>query len=367
MSAPTIASVTPSIGLASGDQLVTIEGTGFNVPVDVAVPPGQPDPYDPASLATFTQTAMVLFDGVPATLVKVYSSTLLTCLLPPGNPGDATTPPPGRAVSVQVINVAQGTTDPIPGESVTAANAFTYARPLHTTEYESDFARTIRTLLRLLKSQLLVDEVNYAVQTDYDPTTGDELHVTKFAKLPGIVLAGPDLRENRFYSLNEQPDYPDGTVSALDGVSPTGFLETRVPYTVDLVFDVIAASDTKTELLNLEANFVLFMHKNKYLSVQRSATDPSKGSVRYELDFEPFGQPKNTTTANNSNLRSWQARIVIRGFDLEAFSGLTLDGTSDPANLIPAHAVVDHGRAADVVRLAPTESIGILSTEDDDP
>ncbi len=370
MSVPTITSVTPAVGLASGDQLITIEGTNFNVPVHVDAGPGEvnnQDPYDPVSLATYTQTATVTFDGVPATLVKVFSATLLTCLLPPGNPGPRGTTPPGRAVDVVVTNTTQGTTTPIPGETVTLANGFTYARPIHTSEYESDFARAIRTLLQLLKSQLLVDEVNYAVQTDYDPSTGDELHVTKFAKLPGLVLVGPDLRENRFYSLNEQMDYPDGIVSELDGKSSAGFFETRVPYTVDMVFQVIAASDTKVELLNLQANFIMAMHKNKWLYMDRSATDPTKGRVRYEMDFEPNGLPRNSTQPNNSNLRSWHASIVIRGFDIEAFSGLTIDGTPDPANLIPAHAIVDHGRNADIVTLAPVNSVGIVSPEDEGP
>ena len=372
MAVPTITSITPAIGLASGDQLITIQGTGFNVPEDV---PGiNPiDPYDPVSLATVTQTATVSFDGVQGTLVKVYSSTLLTVLLPPGDPGSpaqvAGNPVPtstSRAVDVVVTNTTQGTTTPIPGESVTAAGGFTYTRPLLTSEYESDLARAIRTLLQLMKRQLLIYEVNYAVQTDYDPTTGDELHVTKFAKLPGLVLVGPDLKENRFYSLNEQMDYPDGTVSNLDGVSSAGFFETRVPYTVDLSFQVIGASDNKVELLNLAANFVAFMHKNKYLVMNRSATDPTKGTVRYEMDFEAGGQPKNSTMPNNSNLRAWHALIVVRGFDIETFSGLATDGTPDPSNLIPAHAIIDHGRNADIVALAPVNPIGIVSSEDDE-
>lgn len=366
MAVPTITSLTPSIGLASGDQLITIAGTGFHVAVDEA--PGVVNPADgmnPENDAPSIRTVMVTFDGVASPLVKVYSSTLLTAILPPGNAGNDTQAPPGRSVTVQVINVTQGTTTPIGGESVSAVNAFTYARPMHTTEYESALTYTVRIFLQLLKGQLLVDEVNYAVQTDYDPTTDDELHVTKFAKLPGIILVGPDLRENRFYSLNEQPTYPDGTTSKLDGVSPAGFLETRVPYTVDMVFQIIGVSDTKTELLNLMANFVMMMHKNKFLVVQRDAQDATKGTVRYELDFEPGGQPKNATMPNNSNLRSWEASVVIRGFDIEAFSGLTTDGTSDPANLIPAHAVIDHGRCADNVTLAPGVPLGILSQEDE--
>lgn len=364
MAVPTLVSLTPSIGLASGDQLITIVGTNFNVPV--GAPPGTingNDPYDAQSLGTVTQTAMVLFDGVPSPLVKVYSSTFLTALLPPGDPGPSSTPPPGRAVTVQILNVTQGTTNPIMGESVSVTSAFTYTRPIMTSEYESDFTRAVRTFIQLLKRQLIVDEVNWAVQTDYDEKTGDELHVTKFAKLPGIALVGPDLRENRFYSLNEQPDYPDGTISPLDGESSAGFLETRVPYTVDVLFTVIGASNNKAELLNLMANFIIVMHKNKWLRMDRSPTNAALGQVKYEMDFEPAGLPTTTTVPNNSNVRSWSAKIVIRGFDIESISGLAIDGTSDPSELLSAHAVIDHGRNADDVVLAPSIKVAIDSSE----
>lgn len=347
MPAPTVSSVTPALGLASGDQLITIQGTNFR-PAVHATPP------DPFTILTWPQTAQVLFDGVPSLEVRVQSATQLQARLPPGDPGPGGA---GRTVTVTIVNLDQNTGLPIPGESVAVPNAFSYRRPLHTTEYESDFTRLLRGMMQLMKRQLLDVEVNWAVQTDYDATTGDELHVTKFGKLPGIVIVGPDLEENRFYSLNQEPEFDDGSVSG-DGTASGGYLATRVAYTVDATLEIIAASDTKTELLNLMANFVAFMHKNKWLYLNRSATDPTKGQVRYEFDFVPRGQPKNTTMPNNSNVRSWSAHVVIRGIDIEAFSGIA-DGTSDPSNLIPQHAVVRHGQTADIVSLVPTEPLGI--------
>jgi hypothetical protein len=335
---PTIASLTPTTGLTGGGSLVTIVGTGFRVG---AVKPG----------ATVSQqTVFVLFGGVPATDVRVQSAARLTCLAPPAI--DTFFPTPRRdeeapaPVTVSVTNLDDAGA-PIAGELVSAPNAYSYIFPKHTREFESDFTRAVRSLIRLMKMQLLPVEVNYAVQTDYDPTTGDELHVTKFAKLPGMALIGPDLQENRFYSLNEQPTFPDGTVSPVDGTSPGGFLETRVPYTVDVRYQIVCASNNKSELLNLASNFVAFMHANKWLVVDRSSTDPSLGRVRLEMDFSPGGLPKNTTTPNTSNVVSWSANIVIRGLDIEAFAGLTDDGFADPAGLVPARAVVAHGQTSD--------------------
>lgn len=342
---PTFASITPNTGLTPGGGLATIEGTGFRA--GAPLPPGEF--AEPGSFTVWPKTVIVLFGAVQATEVRVYSDGILTCLVPPAAAADPSKPTAvAGPVDVTIVNVDDSGV-PIPGESVVAPAAYAYALPLHTREYESDFARIVRTFIRRLKQQLLV-EVNYAVQTDYDPTTGDELHVTKFATLPGLALVGPDVDENRFYSLNEQPTLDDGSVSPLDGVSPGGFVETRVPYTVDVRWQVIAASNNKVELLNLLANFIAFMHANKWLVVDRSGSDPTQGQVRFEMDFAPGGQPKSTTTPNTSNVVSWSANIVIRGIDIEAFSGIV-----DPALIggVPSHAVVQHGQTADEIVLDP--------------
>lgn len=341
---PTLASVTPAVGLTVGGALVTIVGTGFRV--------GVPAPGGPPGFGPSWPTAAVLFAGVAATDVRVLSDTLLTCLPPPALDVFFPTPrPPGVApmpVVVAVTNLDdQGA--PVPGEIVAAVGLYAYTLPEHTREFQSDFTRAIRELVRLMKRQLLPVEINYAVQTDYDPTTGDELHVTKFATLPGIALVGPELDENRFASLNEAPDVPDGTISPEDGSSPGGFFSSRVPYTVDVRYQIICASNNKSELLNLLSNFVAFMHANKWLVLDRSGTDPSLGTVRFELDFTTGGLPKNTSVPNTSNVVSWSANIIIRGFDIEAFAGLGADGFADQAGLLPAHAVQSHEQTADEV------------------
>lgn len=338
---PTLASVTPAIGLTAGGSLVTLVGTGFRVPTSQPGPAPGP-------------TVLVLFGGIPATDVRVQSDSQLTCLLPPAN--DAVFPSPRpSAIAPMLVGVSVTNLDdtgaPIAGEVVTVPSAFAFILPKSTSEFESDFTRTVRALVRLMKRELLA-EVTIAVQTDYDPTTGDELHVTKFAKLPAFTLIGPELDENRMYSLNEAPSFPDGTVSSADGVSPGGYIETKVPYTVDVRYQVACASDTKTELLNLMSNFIAFMHANKWLYVDRSPTNPALGQVRIEMDFAPGGLPRNTSTPNTSNVVSWTANIVLRGLDIEAFSGLTDDGFADPAGLIPAHAVAARGETVEQTLLS---------------
>jgi hypothetical protein len=345
---PTLTSVTPAIALTAGGSLVTLAGSGFRV--------GAPASSPALGFTTWQPTVVVLFGGVPATEVRVQADGQLTCLAPPAP--ESLIPKPRSKdvaplpVTITVLNVDDNGA-PIAGEQATLSGAFSYTLPLFTAEYESDFTRSIRTLIQLMKRQLLPVEINYATQTDYDPTSGDELHVTKFARLPAIALVGPDLEENRFYSTNDEPTFDDGTTEP-DG-EPAGFIRTRVPYTVDVSWQVICVSNNKEELLNLMVGFVSFMHANKWLYMDRSATDPTKGQVRYELDFAPNGQPKNTTSPNTSNVVSWSANIRLRGFDIESFAGLTADGTVDPAGLIPAHAAVEHGQTAEQVSLTTAD------------
>ncbi|MEW6127530.1 MAG: IPT/TIG domain-containing protein [Acidobacteriota bacterium] len=86
-SPPTINSITPNSGSASGDTLITISGTDF------------------------TYGATVKIDGVFATTITVLNSTTITARTPPHSAG---------AVDVVVANYYQGA-------SVTAAGGFTYS------------------------------------------------------------------------------------------------------------------------------------------------------------------------------------------------------------------------------------------------
>jgi hypothetical protein len=240
--------------------------------------------------------------------------------------------------------------DPIAGENATRTSAFSYVMPIMTNEADGDLPRLVRVLLRELKKQFMQTEITYAVHTDYDSDTGDQLHVTQFAKLPGMTLMGPDLDENRFYSINEQPTVDDPTSPTNEDGSKEAFVETRVPYTVDLLFEVLAVSDNKAELLNMMSNFVMFMHKNKFIFLDRDKDDPSKGNVNYEMDFQPGGAPKSVMgAAGNSNLRSFSAKFLIRGFDIETTTGVDAGTTAG----VPNQAIVSRGKTSDSLILQP--------------
>lgn len=313
-------------------MLVTLTGTNYRLPT---IPAGM-------NVATFP-SVQVLFGGIASPHVSVIDATTVQARVPPyiqrWPPGQRMPSPP-FAVSVSIQNL-DDTGTPIAGElGTTDANGFTYEIPIHTGDAESDFARLLRTLMRRMKNRLLVGDVTLAVSVDYDPDTGDSAHIVQFATLPSIALVGPALTENRFYSINEQPTI-DGPDSDDDG-TPIDHVETRVPFTVDATFTIAAATNDELEMLNLMANTIAFFHANKFIYLDRDSDDPTLGAVRYEMDFTSGGLPRATTTPNKDNVRSFSAEFVIRGIDIECFSGMDLGATFG----VPNQAIVNRGRSA---------------------
>ncbi len=314
MAVPSITSVAPSSGPTGGSLLVEIAGAGFRT-LDAPAAQGPTAPPGP--------TVRVLVGGRAARDVRVVSTDHLTCIVPPGYAGPA---------DVLVQNL-DATGAAIPGEAATAPQAFTYV--LHSLIPEADLARLVRTLLQEFKRQVL-ENVVLTVQTDFDAETGDELHIAQLAKLPALVLVGPELTEDRFFSLNQLPEH---------ATSPGRFARFRVPYTVDLGFTIVGVSDHTVELINLMASTQLFFHRNKFLEMDRDPTGADAGRVRYEMDFTPDGDLKVTSQPNESNVRSFSGKFVIRGFDLEDLAGV-VDG-----------AVVERGATVDAVALqAPQQT-----------
>ncbi|MHB1843381.1 MAG: IPT/TIG domain-containing protein [Deltaproteobacteria bacterium] len=260
-------SLTPDHGLTSGLTLVEITGAGF--PLD-----GQVE---------------VLFGGAPASCLSVPSAERLLCVTPRHDAG---------AVDVEVH---AGT------EHATLARAFTYAPP--DLAVETDLARLVRTLLRELKRQVH-ENVSLTTSTDF---AEPGIERAELARLPALVLIGPALLEDRFYSRNDLPE---------QAVAPGVFREQREPYTVDLEFTLAGVTERTADLFNLLAAATLFFHKNLRIEVARDAADPAKGNVSYELAL--LNGLKVISTPNPSNVRHFTGVFVLRGFDLDEPQGIPL-------------------------------------------
>jgi hypothetical protein len=288
-----IVRVTPSSGPTSGNLLVEIFGAGFQLPG-----------FGTANAGGIRPPVAVRVGPRPARDVRVLAVDRLTCIVPVGDAG---------AADVVVQNL-DANDEPIPGEQAIAPDAFVYQRP--SLMVEADLTRLVRTLLHELKRQVL-DNVVLTIHTDFDASAGVELHLAQIARLPALVLVGPELTEDRFFSLNQLPEVATG---------PGEFVQRRVPYTVDLGFAVIGISDHTTELLNLLATTQLFFHRNQYLELDRDPADPGAGRVRYEMAIARDGALKVTSQPNESNVRSFSGRFVVRGFDLEDLAGVPDEG-----------------------------------------
>lgn len=307
----------PAEGPTAGRSLVDIWGRNFRKPPD---PPSSGPTGSTVSglvVASEPQTVSVTFGGAAAERVIFLSPIHLQVITPitplagtkAGNWGEG-------SVDVVVTNLDDDG-DAIPGETVTVADGFTYRHVKLDATTPSDLLRLVETLIQELKKQV-IPEVILTQSTDYDSATGDGLNIVDIAKTPAIVIIGPDLPENRFYSRNDQPEEVEGEEVTIY----------RKPRTVDLLFDVIGiASDSIKELLNLEALMNEFMDRNPFISMIRDPADLSKGSVSYEFDIQPNGDFRTSKRPSNSNIRVFTGAIMIRGFDIEGFAGFSHDST----------------------------------------
>jgi hypothetical protein len=302
MAIPTITSIQPAQGPASGQTLLTITGTGMRLP-----------PQPPARRPTTSglpQTVEIRIGTRPATRVLVRedaanpNGTIATCLTPAGTPGPADI----------IIQNLDGAGQSIAGEAVLLPGAFTYERTALSTE--SSLTRLVRTLLRTLKAQV-IENVNLTVHTDFDAAPENGAHLAAVARLPALVLAGPELRQSRTYSINQQP------VRALRDAE--GLALHRVPYTVDVGFTLIGITDRTAELLNLMSLCTLFLHKNKQLVMARDPQDPDAGHVAYDMDFAPSGQFQVRSQPSESNVRHFVGELVVHGFDIDEPDGIAIE------------------------------------------
>lgn len=306
MAVPTISLVTPNSGPTRGRYLVVIDGSNFRLPP-------APPPTGPTS-GSFLRTVSVQFGGKPAADVQVLTSGKLCCLAAPYQ-GSADQADPIPSVAVRVANLDNNGVE-IPGENVTLASAFTYAR--QRLDAASHLQYVVRTLVRELKRHVLPN-VSVSVSTDYDDEVGDQLDLTYLSQLPALAINGPDLRENREYSLNKG--------EAIEGAE--GFDTPRKPRTVDLLFTMIGAADSVMVLLNLQDAVERYFEANKKLVVDRNPDNPAGGIVDYELWL--VGDPSVELAPSNSNVRYFSGAFEVRGYDLEMETELrTQEVTTDP-------------------------------------
>lgn len=325
MAVPTVTAISPEAAHPAGRTLVEIQGTNFNVPV---IPvSGQTDGEE-------LKTVEVLFGDQLSPKVSVVDSTRLFAQTPAVTLPNTDQNYSALETSITVRNIDQETGDAIPGEEAVQANAFTFIRPTLTGESEnkSDLSRIVAELIVQFRSQL-IDEVVVNTDTDWDESGNLSVNVQHIAKLPALVLLGPQLTENRFYTDNEEDEVDDGDE----------FIRTQVPYVVDIGFDFVGTSNNFNESLNLMSNMIAFFRANKWLYHAIDPDDIDKGFAKYELEVDEDGEPKMSSRASNSNLHPFSGSLMVRGFRIEGFSGLGLGKTQG----VPRNEIKHRGTSTD--------------------
>jgi hypothetical protein len=297
---PTITSISPSVGHTGGLNAVEIIGTGFQT---WTIPPSPghrlPPPWP---------TVEVLFNGVPGTEVAVVSPTRLYVRVPTSPLVVASPSFSEGAVAVTVRNLSRDGA-PIAGETTTVPDLYSYARAQ--LSIETDFARLCRQVLLLFK-QNVIDNVSATTHSDFDLDVSDMLNVVDVAKVPAIVIFGPTLIDNRFYSVNGRQNYPVSETEG-DRYSP--------PDTDDLLFTLVAITDLKNESLSLMSQIKQLFKRHRWLQFARDPNNPAAGFVKYDMQLDASGLAPLAPADGKSNLHSFSASFVVRGFNHEDLAG----------------------------------------------
>lgn len=312
MAVPSFTAIDPVTGHPGGAYHAVITGTDFQI----ATPPAA----DGFIGEDFTPSMEVELDGRFAEDVRVWSSTKLTAKIPSyrNDPKQLKT---GLLVDLLLRNIGP------PAEEATTVDAFTYKRTNLARPSGGILNHVMKTLILEMRRQIIQNVVT-ATQVDYDDTTGDTLSIIAMAKVPGIAIFGPSLRENktRRYTENEPQDRDIGSLS---------YTKYKQPLTYDLLFEAtIIVQDSIAELIELCQEFMLFFRRNAYLEIDTDTVDPDAGTVGVDM-FLTDG-PSRQGSATDEGHHSATASFEILAIPIDEDEWLPVEyGTilDDPADV----------------------------------
>lgn len=344
MATPTIATISPDKGHSGGQTLVRITGTGFQItPAGAAHPTGK--------LPTPPPSMRVLFDGVPARHVRVFSDTELYCQTPRHTADgwsfvaqNGTTRP---APSSQPKSIPQGFTvvqtefgtvdvtvqniDPsgvlIPSEEATATRAFTFKRP-RLDEFGS-LLTVIEAFEEVLRNDVLPN-VSFNPSVDYDKESGMMLGFIGLAERPGIaltevtILPSEDSRKEKI-----EVDGENGLV-----------IVRRPPIKKDIVLTVTMVADRLNELTSLIELVEHHFATNEGVTVPRDPNDPSKGTITYPYLTDPSGSQFSGRIGRTDQMVATYG-VSIQQVLLEAPPGLNFGTFTDAPDWLTHAGTID--------------------------
>lgn len=318
MPVPTINTISPDSGPTMGGIGVFIDGTNFRLSTPILPAWGVALPAPQSVRVTFGDQV------VPWEQTYVISTERIGVKCPSQMLDiDETSLP----VDVIVENIDDDG-DAIIGESVTAVDGFTYSIPDLSHGNESNLSRLSRRLLNLIQSHVMPNVVMNE-HPDYDRDT-NTVYVDP-ARLPVIILMGPAANKYTWYQLTQDlltPDNP-GVLAPILAQSPGRSLA--------LSWEVTGISDRFVELMNMAALWTSWAERTKFITF----TDIYGQNVKLELDIVSDPEIRGPSQMQvNGGVRSWSARIVIRGFQEGWIAGVTNDKTTGVTAPVEVDGVV---------------------------
>jgi len=292
MAVPTITSVSPVTGPAAGKNVITIVGTNFKVPVSPwAIP--TPDAVP---------TVRVTLGGRTSPQVDVLSATTLRFVAPRMRHPDTRTD--AYAKSTIVLTNLDGDGNPIAGESVTRANAYTYARwDLGAPREDPPLYKIARELIWSLKTEVC-RYTHLTTHMEY----GEEgvATVVNLANLPSINLTISTPRDIEFSAWDNYPEEVD--------VSADTAWVFRGARTHMLEATLYMAGEGSREAMFLTAAVEEFVQLNPLLTVEADQT-----LYPGEEDFYPLEisrEPALVSSPNASSVVSYMMGLRVRGISV---------------------------------------------------
>lgn len=304
MPIPTITTVEPTTGPSMGGNLVFLTGTNFLLPTPNSPDDGVTLPLDPSVSITVGGVAVPWANILPASDTRIGFIAPKETILPSEV---------NSVVDITVTNLDSSGT-PIPGETVTEVDAYTYVRPDLSHEARSDLTRVVLMLLTRLVSEV-VQNTSHMEHPDYDEDTST-VYVDP-ARLPALLLIGPRTEKDGLYE-----EYSPIEESALPMVGEV-FLQ-RPGRSLALTFDIVGIADKSVIALNLMSVFINWLERNTEIPF----TDSLGHAQVLDMDFSPGGDPemeRGNSEDRNSGVAQWSAQITLRGFQETTLAGQELD------------------------------------------
>lgn len=227
----------------------------------------------------------------------------------------------------------------IPGETVTLAGAWVPERP--DLADEAHVTTVFRAFVEELQRQV-IDNVSWAVHTDYDEDTGD-IDVAFLPELPGVAVV----------DLNFKPSDSDRgdeeEISINDPTGPDGdFAVKRAPEIVNMSGGLLCASNNPLVTLNLFQAMRTFFNKTTRVVVPRDPSDLGKGTIEYELEGDAVADVSMARQTEGSNIVWFMQRFTVFGIRIEHMYGVTTTPHPKAGTLHPENTV-EVGKTATVV------------------